>query len=365
MPMADAETSVFTVFESRDSLTRRAVPSMRLRRMRLFCASVQRFPTLSPARFTTASHPSRIPRMGSSVPSKCASSISGGNSPAWRSGARTSARTWCPAVRSLSTSARPMNPVDPVTATRMPHLPGREGRAPRRVPRGPTFESGRSARAAARGLSHGRYRALMPAGTPNRAPHPSRRTVLKRGLLGGAALLLGGGAFLELRSTRRVPPPPEGLLVFDELEYSTLDAVSRRIVDPLPGAPTADEVRVAFNADRVMALADPGTQRDMKRLMRLLENALVGFFLSGRTLPFTRLSPQQHAALLRSWRDSSLALRRTGFEAIRTLCLAGYFGSPKSWPAASYPGPPKDAYDPDAPVWTGPGEEEGSGGAGG
>lgn len=205
----------------------------------------------------------------------------------------------------------------------------------------------------------------MSAGTSDRAPRTSRRTVLKTGLLGGAALALGGGTFLELRSTRRVSPPPEGLLVFDGVEYSILDAVSRRIVAPLPGAPTVDDVRVAFNADRVMARADPGTQRDMKRLLRLLENALVGFLFSGRTLPFTRLSPGQQDVVLRSWRDSSLALRRTAFQAIRSLSIAGYFGSPKSWPAASYPGPPKDAYDPDAPVWTGPGEEEGSGGSGG
>ena len=202
----------------------------------------------------------------------------------------------------------------------------------------------------------------MPAGTSGPEPRTSRRTVLKTGLLGGAVLALGGGTFLELRSTRRVSPPPEGLRVFDEIEYSILDAVSRRIVDPLPGAPTADDVRVAFNADRVMAMADAGARRDMKRLLRLFENALAGFVFSGRTRPFTRLSPEQQDAVLRSWRDSSLVLRRSGFQALRSLSIAGYFGSPRSWPAASYPGPPKDAYDPDAPVWTGGAEEEGSGG---
>src|SRR5262249_47486694 len=79
----------------------------------------------------------------------------------------------------------------------------------------------------------------------------SRRSLLKRGLLGGSLLALGGMGFLALRGGRAVPLPPEGLRVFSPREYAVLDAVARRLVRPRKGWPTVDELGVALAADRI------------------------------------------------------------------------------------------------------------------
>ena len=44
-------------------------------------------------------------------------------------------------------------------------------------------------------------------------------------------------------------------------------------------------------------------------------------------------------ASLRAWRDSRLALRRQGFEALRNLAMLGWYSQDESWPAVGYAGP--------------------------
>ncbi|HET9451941.1 MAG TPA: hypothetical protein VFO83_13715, partial [Aggregicoccus sp.] len=70
---------------------------------------------------------------------------------------------------------------------------------------------------------------------------------------------------------------------------------------------------------------------------------------------FTRLSPEAQDAVIADWRDSGLALRRTGFQALRALAAGAYYSSPRVWPAVGYPGPPSALHDPAAPVWKGGG----------
>ena len=181
-----------------------------------------------------------------------------------------------------------------------------------------------------------------------------RRRFLQGGLLGGALLALGGGT-LALRATRLVPTPPEGLLVLSPGQYAVVDAFVRRMVPPRPGFPTHEEVRTAFNADRILAGAEAGAQEDFRTLLDLFESALAGLLLTGRTAPFTRLSPEAQDAVIADWRDSGLVLRRTGYHALRALAAGAYYGSPRVWPAVGYPGPPSGLHDPDAPVWKGGG----------
>ena len=180
----------------------------------------------------------------------------------------------------------------------------------------------------------------------------SRRSVLKRGLLGGALLAVGGAGALAFRGTRRASLPPEGLQVFDPVEYSVMDAFCRRVVMPVKG-PSADELRVAFNADRVLTRASPDVQKEVKQLLKLFENALAGFLFAGVTKPFTQLSPEQQDEVIRAWSVSALALRRTGYQALRTIALASYYGADATWPATNYPGPPRAFWNKDAPVYRG------------
>jgi len=195
-------------------------------------------------------------------------------------------------------------------------------------------------------------------------PHPepapvglSRRSLVKRGLVGGALLAAGGAGFLAFRGGASVPLPADGLQAFTPEQFAVLDALSRRMVRPRPGWPTVDEVGVARAADRIAAQVEPSARKELQQLLGLFDSALAGFLLGGRTRPFTRLDGAEQDRVLVEWRDSGLALRRTGYAALRTLVLAGYYQSPAIWKAVGYSGPPRIFEDaPSQPVWFGKGE---------
>jgi len=185
-------------------------------------------------------------------------------------------------------------------------------------------------------------------------PPLSRRSLIKRGLLGGGILLLGGAGFLGMRSTRRGKAPPRPLSVLGEDEYAVVEALAARIIAPAKDAPPLDEV--AWNVDQLLAAADPSAQKEVKQLIGLFESALAGFLFGGRITPFTRLEPDEQDQVLREWQQSRLLLRRTGFTALKTLALAGYYSFSSTWAYMKYPGPPKDFHDPSAAVWKGGGQ---------
>ncbi len=184
----------------------------------------------------------------------------------------------------------------------------------------------------------------------------SRRAFLRKGLLGGLVLSIGGAGWLISRATKRVVLPSVGLQVLDPVEYSVLEAIGGRLLPPHMGFPTVEGVGVALNADRILLKADPAAAKEVKQLLKLFENALAGFLFGGRIRPFTQLSPEAQDAVLREWQNSRLVIRRTGFQALRTLAMAAYFGSPLTWPATQYPGPPEGFHQPDAPMWKGGGQ---------
>jgi hypothetical protein len=185
---------------------------------------------------------------------------------------------------------------------------------------------------------------------------PTRRGFLKKGLAGGALLALGGAGFLASRGTRMAPPPKEPLQVLDATGYAIVHALCERLVSPRPGTPTVDQVNTAYNVDAILTHAGADVRKEVKQLLGLFENGLAGFLFGGRTHPFTQLSPEEQDEVLREWRDSRLMVRRTGYQALRSLALAAYYSSELSWPAVGYPGPPQGFHQPDAKPWKGGGE---------
>jgi hypothetical protein len=204
---------------------------------------------------------------------------------------------------------------------------------------------------------------------PQPRPAPlSRRSLLKRGLFGTALLSLGGAGALAARGGLTLPLPPGGLQVLGPREYATLQAFARRAFPGRPGWPSADEARVALAADGVLAASDPSIAAEVKQLLGLFDNALAGLLFGGRLTPFSLLPPEAQDAVLREWQDSRLAIRRTGFWALRTLVHACYYGTPEAMAATGYV-PMSAVHDPTAPVWRGegprPGTSAGAAGAAG
>lgn len=182
----------------------------------------------------------------------------------------------------------------------------------------------------------------------------SRRSLIKRGLLGGAVLAVGGAGFLASRGTRRGKPPPRPLSVLSEDEHAVMQAIAARVVLPGEGAPSLDDT--AWNVDQLLTAVDSSAVKEVKQVLGLFESALAGFLFGGRVTPFTRLSPEEQDRVLREWQQSRLLVRRTSFSALKTLALAGYYGSSAAWGYLGYPGPPIAFNDPGAPVWKGGGQ---------
>jgi hypothetical protein len=189
--------------------------------------------------------------------------------------------------------------------------------------------------------------------SPETPSSPSRRSILKRGLLGGALLAAGGSGFLAFRRGWSIPPPGEGLHTFSPREYAVLDALAHRFIGVRPGWPSVELVGVALAVDRIVERTEPSVRAELKQLLGLFDNALAGFLFGGRTRPFTALDAADQDRVLEEWRDSRIAVRRTGYNALRTLVLAGYYQSPLTWKPIGYPGPEESFYQPGAPAWTG------------
>jgi hypothetical protein len=168
-----------------------------------------------------------------------------------------------------------------------------------------------------------------------------RRRFLVKGLAGFVLLSLGGGTWLATRKTVPLSPVAgEGYRVFSPEEAAVLLAVAERMIPENPGFPRPRELGLVARIDGIAAMADPTNQGELRRLVRLFESALGGLLLDGDPQLFTAASPARQDRRLLAWSRSRVALRRTGYRALKRLVYAAYYSSSEVWPAVGYPGPP-------------------------
>lgn len=172
----------------------------------------------------------------------------------------------------------------------------------------------------------------------------SRRSFLKTGVLGTAALLTLGTA-LAARKTLLRQLPKHGLQLLSAQEYAVLCAVADRICPALgAGVPGALALGVPEQIDAMLAAAPDYLQRDFKSLLFIVENALLGALMFERVRPFTQLSAAEQDAMLSSMRHSRLPLRRGMFRALKSLVAAVYYGDERSWARIGYVGPSAQSF---------------------
>ncbi len=166
----------------------------------------------------------------------------------------------------------------------------------------------------------------------------SRRRFLRTTILGGA--LLGGAAVVgrHLSGYKLDGAIAGRLRALSPKEFLIFDAAARRLVaSDGPDAPTAEAAGVALFADGYLARLDAGLRDDVRALLQLLEHGSWIFRLRGSR--FTHMSADEQDATLADWESSRLAVRRQGFQALRTLAFLGYYRDDRTWPLIGYSGP--------------------------
>src|SRR6266850_7181064 len=129
---------------------------------------------------------------------------------------------------------------------------------------------------------------------------------------------------------------------FSRRQRAAIDAVCDTFAPGLDGLPSATELGVPESVLAAIARHPRVQERD--RLLRLLS---IWEYAARPLQRFSRLQQAEREAVLRAWRDSSLAERRSAYKTLRKAVLSHYFGSPgRAREALGYPGPLEVAAQP-------------------
>lgn len=168
----------------------------------------------------------------------------------------------------------------------------------------------------------------------------SRRTLLKAGVAGGAALLAAHWLY-----TRSIGP---GVV---DTRFVALDSNARAIVAAiapvlLAGAlPTGPASVAALDAvvagvDTAIAGLPPAARKELDQLFSLLAFAPSRSLVAGVWSAWPEAAPVAIADFLAQWRDSRFLLLRSAYAALHQLVMAAWYGNERAWVAIGYPGPP-------------------------
>jgi hypothetical protein len=159
----------------------------------------------------------------------------------------------------------------------------------------------------------------------------NRRQFLQRGIVGGVVL---AGAALFVYPSRERPSDGFTLKALSPRAFSILTAFAGRVVPHV-----ADPRTIAAGVDTSLAYVTPDSVVDLERVLLLFDNALAALIFDGRARPFSRLDAAAQDQVLAAWRDSRITVRRSGYQALRRLCLGACYTDEGEQRAIGYSGP--------------------------
>ena len=166
----------------------------------------------------------------------------------------------------------------------------------------------------------------------------SRRTLLKAGIAGAAALLLVRWLYTPTSSPAR---PASNAL--DPDARTIIAAIIPVLLDgALPSGPEAQSARtdtLAAVEEAIAGLA-PATRNELADLFSLLGFPPTRCFVAGVWSPGPEATHESIASFLLRWRDSRFELLRSAYAALHQLVFAAWYADPRAWPATGYAGPP-------------------------
>lgn len=164
-----------------------------------------------------------------------------------------------------------------------------------------------------------------------------RRTLLRVGV---AASVLAGlaGVGVSLTDRERSAWPAAGYRFLTRADVELFSAVMPVVLAGVAlSAARLDEV--LRELDALLWRAAPPAQRDLRKLLHLLEFAPSRWALAGLARPWRDVGGDEIARFLDRWRGSSFGLLNGGYRALVKLCATPYYGTESGYRTAGYPGP--------------------------
>jgi hypothetical protein len=164
----------------------------------------------------------------------------------------------------------------------------------------------------------------------------SRRTFLRETILG--ATVLSAAQFLPGYRAFAFPPgEPFKAQFFSPHELLILRAVADRLIGPSPATrPGAMDIGVAERADRFLAEADPEVQEQIHLLLSIFNAKSFAFLFDFRFSSFIDMRPDIQDAHIDDWMTSRLGFRRTGFQALKRLCMSMFYTDERTFSEIGY-----------------------------
>jgi hypothetical protein len=166
-----------------------------------------------------------------------------------------------------------------------------------------------------------------------------RRRFLRETLFGTAAL---GAAPLLPSLAMRGEVPQEiarRLEFFSEGEYLVVSAVAERLIGNVPGESSPeDRIDAALRADQFLSGEDPEIQDQIHLLLSVFNSAITAILFDFKFSRFLTMNAADQGSYLEGWMTSSIGFRRTGFQALKRLCMSIYYTDARSWEAIGYQG---------------------------
>jgi hypothetical protein len=162
----------------------------------------------------------------------------------------------------------------------------------------------------------------------------SRRRFLQVGATG--VVVLGAAAWLN----HEPDVPAQGLRALNAREADLMRALAPVILagmiptDAAKRQTTLNEVVEAF--DRGLAGMSLPVQAEVKQLLGLLTFAPSRALVAGIWKPWPEASEAEIRGFLLKWQGSRFVLLRAGYQALKQLMQACWFGNPNAWPAMGY-----------------------------
>ena len=166
---------------------------------------------------------------------------------------------------------------------------------------------------------------------------PSRRSFLKAGLLGAAALAAGAATWGVLRPAS----VPAKYILDDSAKTLFAALVPAMLKGAMPAGGDAVQQSIARTQTAINSLP-LAAQQEVADLIKLLNSGPARRLLTGISEDWPQARPEQIDSFLQAWRTHRSPTLQSAYLALHDLVLGPWYGDESTWERIGYPGPIKE-----------------------